>query len=87
MAKDPPKFREKDIPVALATIIQALIVQLMDANALTVEQGQRVFDGALKKAKKSQDAPDVSRLIQHIHDSMPWDKLFAASAQKKKSGQ
>jgi hypothetical protein len=80
---DVPKFRGKDIPVAFAIIIQALIVQLMEAKALTVEQGQRVFDGALKKAKKSQDAPDVSRLIQHIHDTLPWDKLYEASARQR----
>ena len=82
--REHPKFRDKDIPVAFATLLQALIVQLMEAQALTVEQGQRVFHGALQKARKSKDQPDVSRLIQHIHDTMPWNKLYALMVRRPK---
>lgn len=82
--KEPPKFRNADIPVALATLLQALIVQLMEAQALTVEQGQRVFHGALQKARKSKGQPDVSQLILHVHDTMPWNKFYAAMGQRRR---
>jgi hypothetical protein len=82
--REHPKFRSKDIPVAFAILLLALIVQLIEAQALTVEQGQRVFQGALQNARKSKDRPDVSRLILHIHETMPWKKLYAAVAQRRR---
>lgn len=85
MAKKVESFNEKDIPFAITTLVQALIVQLMDANVLTVEQGERVFDGALKRAKKVKDAPDAARLIQHLHETMDFDALYRADALRRKS--
>ena len=41
-----PRFREQDIPIAITTLIQVLVLQLIDAEVLTVEQAEQVFDGA-----------------------------------------
>jgi hypothetical protein len=38
-----PKFKDKDIPSGLTTLIQALVVQLIQSKALTVEQGRDGF--------------------------------------------
>lgn len=80
MAKKVEQFSERDIPFAITTLFQALVVQLMGAKVLTVEQADCVFDGAVKRAKKAKDAPDAARLIHHVHDTMDWDKFYKASA-------
>jgi hypothetical protein len=68
---DNPKFAAKDIPFALSTLIQALVYQLMESGALTVEQGQRVFDAAAKRAAKAKGGPgDAVRLIEHLSEQM-----------------
>ena len=83
---DNPKFAAKDIPFALSTLIQALVTQLMDSGALTVEQGQRVFDAAAKRAAKAKGGPgDAVHLIEHLSEQMQWDKLFAADARRRRS--
>jgi hypothetical protein len=81
MAK-PLKAKDKDISNALAILIQALIVQLMDSELLTVEQGERVFDAAAKKAKAA--SPEVEEVVQYVHDALQWDKLYEASSRRKK---
>lgn len=76
------KANSHDITTALTIIVQATIVGLMESGAISVEQGQRIFDGALKKAKKA--SPEVVEIVQHVYDNLDWDKLFAASAARKK---
>jgi hypothetical protein len=80
---DTPTFQDKDIPFALAALIQALIVQLMEADALTLEQGQRVFDAAAKRAKTAKGAGEAVRLIEFLSDQLPWDEMFAEVARKR----
>jgi hypothetical protein len=80
-----PKFAAKDIPFALSTLIQTLVVQLMDSGVLTVEEGQRVFDAAAKRAQRAKNNPgDAVRLIEHLSEQMQWDKLFVADARRKR---
>jgi hypothetical protein len=81
---DTPKFAAKDIPFALSTLIQALVVQLMDSGALTVEEGQRVFDAAAKRVRRAKNPGDTVRLIEHLSEQMQWDKLFAADARRRR---
>ena len=82
---DNPKFNAKDIPFALSTLIQAVITQLMDSGVLSVEEGQRIFDAAAKRAKRAKNGPgDAVRLIEHLSDEMQWDKLFAADAARRR---
>ena len=45
-----PRFREQDIPIAITTLIQVLVLQLIDFEVLTVEQAEQVFDGAAKRS-------------------------------------
>jgi len=45
-----PRFREQDIPIAITTLIQVLVLQLIDSEVLTVEQAEQVFDGAAKRS-------------------------------------
>jgi hypothetical protein len=82
MPKEPLVAKSSDISAGITIILQALIVQLIDAKLLTVEQGQRVFDGALKKAKKA--SPEVHRVVQYVHDALEWDKTYETSARQQK---
>jgi hypothetical protein len=54
----------------------------MDSKLLTVEQGERVFDAAAKKAKKA--SPEVEKVVQYVRDALPWDKFHETSARRKK---
>ena len=61
-----PRFREQDIPIAITTLVQVLVVQLVDSEVLTVEQAEQVFDGAAKRSGRLKDtASDAERVIQH----------------------
>jgi hypothetical protein len=82
MAKEPLKASNSDISAAITIVLQALLVQLMDAKLLSVEQGQRIIDAAAKKARKS--SPDVVRVVEYIHDALEWDKMYEASARQRK---
>jgi hypothetical protein len=82
MPKEPFKAKDADVSTAITIILQALIIQLMDAGVLSVEQGERVFDGALKKAKKA--SPSALQVVEYVHDSLDWDKMYEASLRKKK---
>ena len=82
------KFREKDIPIAITTLIQVLVVQLIDSEVLTVEQAEQVFDGAAKRSARLKDvAPDAEHVIQHLHDTLNWDKYYKWAADRRKSRQ
>jgi len=60
-----PRFREQDIPIAITTLIQVLVLQLIDSEVLTVEQAEQVFDGAAKRSARLKDvAPDAERVIR-----------------------
>jgi hypothetical protein len=82
MPKEPLAAKNSDVSAGVTIILQALIVQLMATKLLTVEQGQQVFDGALKKATKA--SPEVEGVVQYIHDALDWDKMYEASARQKK---
>ena len=72
-----PTFRKQDIPIAITTLIQVLVVQLIDSEVLTVEQAEQVFDGAAKRSARLQEiAPDAEGLIQHLHDELNWDRYY-----------
>jgi len=80
-----PRFREQDIPIAITTLIQVLVVQLLDSDVLTVEQAEQVFDGAAKRsARLKEAAPDAQRLIQHLHDELNWDKYYKLAANRRR---
>ena len=80
-----PRFREQDIPIAITTLLQVLVVQLIDSEVLTVEQAEQVFDGAAKRSARLKDAaPDAERLIQHLHDELNWDKYYKFAADRRK---
>jgi HEAT repeat protein len=80
-----PRFREQDIPIAITTLIQVLVVQLLDSDVLTVEQAEQVFDGAAKRsACLKEAAPDAQRLIQHLHDELNWDKYYKLAANRRR---
>jgi hypothetical protein len=78
----PLNAKDSDISTGLAIIIQSLIVQLMDAKRLSVAQSEHVFDVALKRAKQS--SPEAQRVVQYVHDTLPLDELYMASARRKK---
>ena len=83
-----PRFREQDIPVAITTLIQVLVVQLIDLEVLTVEQAEQVFDGAAKRSGRLKDtAPDAERVIQHLHDGLNWDQYYKLKADRRRYGQ
>ena len=82
MPNKPLNAKDSDISTGLAIIIQSLIVQLMDAKRLSVAQSEHVFDVALKRAKQS--SPEAQRVVQYVHDTLPWDELYMASARRKK---
>ena len=66
-----PTFRQNDIPIAIATLVQVLVVQLIDSEVLTVEEAEQVFDGAAKRSARLKDtAPDAERVIHHLHDAL-----------------
>ena len=80
-----PRFREQDIPIAITTLIQVLVLQLIDAEVLTVEQAEQVFDGAAKRTARLKDvAPDAERVIQHLHDELNWDKYYKLAADRRR---
>ena len=78
----PIKAQPHDISNGLAILIQSLVVQLMDNQVLTVEQGQRVFDAAEKKAKQA--SPEAAHVVRAVRDVLPWDKLYEAAAKRRK---
>ena len=82
-----PRFREQDIPVAITTLIQVLVVQLIDLEVLTVEQAEQVFDGAAKRSSRLKAAPDAERVIQHLHDGLNWDQYYKLAADRRRYGQ
>jgi hypothetical protein len=81
----PPRFREQDIPIAITTLLQVLVVQLIETEVLTVEQAEQVFDAAAKRSARLKDAaPDAERLIQHLHDELNWDRYYKFAADRRK---
>ena len=80
-----PRFREQDIPIAITTLIQVLMLQLIDSEVLTVEQAEQVFDGAAKRTARLKDvAPDAERVIQHLHDELNWDRYYKLAADRRR---
>jgi hypothetical protein len=80
-----PTFRENDVPIAITTLIQVLIVQLIDSKVLTVEEAEQVFDGAAKRSARLKDtAPDAERVIHHLHDALNWDMYYRWAADRRK---
>ena len=80
-----PAFRENDVPIAITTLIQVLVVQLINSEVLTVEEAEQVFDGAAKRTARLKDtAPDAERVIHHLHDALDWDKYYKWAADRRK---
>ena len=77
-----PRFREQDIPIAITTLIQVLVLQLIDSEVLTVEQAEQVFDE--RSARLKDVAPDAERVIQHLHDELNWDKYYKLAADRRR---
>ena len=48
-------FRQNDIPIAITTPFQVLVVHLIDLEVLTVEEAELVFDGAAKRTARLKD--------------------------------
>jgi len=66
-------------------LLQALIVQLIESGALTVEDAQREFDLAFQRtAKEIKWLPDASRHLQYIHDNLKWDDYYTLVTLKTK---
>ena len=85
MAKKARKFRLNEAHWGQLVLFQSLIVQLIEARVLTVEQAEKIFDRASKRTGKERaTAPDASRYVNHIHDELPWDKLYLWSAAKRR---
>jgi hypothetical protein len=81
MADNPLIVDPKAIPWAHTVLFQSLIVQLIDAKVLSVENAQRVFDIALQRASKQRERlPDAERLVQYVHDNFRWDDLYKTAA-------
>lgn len=76
------KFRAEDMVLAVATVLQVTIVQLIEARALTLEQAQRIFDAAARRRKG--DA-QISELIELLSEQMKWDEMAAAIGRARKS--
>lgn len=63
-----------------SVILQSLIIQLIKAKALTVEQAQGVFDAALKQTDAHiEQMPDATRYVQEVHDNFDWDALYRSA--------
>jgi len=84
MAKKLPEFRLSDALGAQTVLFQSLIVQLIEARVLTVEQAERVFDAAFKRAKEKAEGAGPARYVTRLHDTLPWDKLYVWSAANRK---
>ena len=79
-----PEFRPTDAMYAHSILFQALLIQLMESEVLTVEHAERVFDIAIQRARKVRDAfPGVEGLIHHLHDNLKWDDLYQWSADQR----
>ena len=78
------RFREKDIPIAITTRIQVLVVQLIDSEVLTVEQAEQVFDGAAKRTARLRTFAHAEHVIHHLHDALNWDKYYKWAADRRK---
>ena len=82
---EPPEFNLHGVIWGHTVLLQALIVQLMESGALTVEAAQRVFALAFQRtAKELNQLPDASRYLQYIHESLQWDDYYRWSASKRK---
>jgi hypothetical protein len=78
-------FRGNDVPIAITTLIQVLVVQLIESEVLTVEEAEHVFDGAAKRTARLKDiAPDAERVIHHLHDALNWDKYYKWAADRRR---
>ena len=81
MAESPLKVDPKAIPWAHTVLFQSLIVQLIDAKVLSVENAERVFDIALQSTGKQRERlPDAEVLVQYVHDSLRWDDFYKWAA-------
>lgn len=76
------KFRPEDMALAVATVLQTAIVQLIESRALTLDQAQRIFDAASKRRKND---PRISELIELLSAQMKWDEMAAAIGRARKS--
>lgn len=63
-------------------LFEQLLAQMLDKGLFEVEDCQRVFDGAEKKAS-SEPNPEVKRAVQIIHDDLPWDAMFRLAAARR----
>lgn len=80
-----PTFNKKDVPFAITILLQSLISHLIQSKALTVEEGENVFDAAITRAKKAADeAPDAARLIQHLRDNLKGMTITSGPRKQKK---
>ena len=80
-----PTFRQNDIPIAITTPFQVLVVHLIDLEVLTVEEAELVFDGAAKRTARLKDtAPDAEHVIHHLHDALDWDKYYKWAADRRR---
>jgi hypothetical protein len=71
-----PRFREQDIPIAITTLIQVLVLQLIDSEVLTVEQAEQVFDGAAKRSARLKDvAPSPDQPDRQIFSERRRDEF------------
>ena len=85
MAKKARKFRLNEARWGQVVLFQSLIMQLIEARVLTVEQAERIFDRASKRTGKERaTAPDASRFVNYLHDQIPWDKLYLWSAARRR---
>lgn len=64
----------------IAILLQATIIQLIEAGAISIDEAERIFDAAEKVAHKS--SPGAVQTIAHTRDKLNFDKL--RSAQRKR---
>ena len=75
------KAKSHEVSSGLAILLQTTIIQLIEAGAISLEQGERIFDAAEKVARKS--SPGAVETVRYVRSLMKFDEFRQAKARKK----
>ena len=66
------------IPRVQSVLFNSRVMVMHEKGVLTIDECEKIFDVAEKKASTH---PDVQRVVRAIHDEIPWHELYRQAAQ------
>jgi hypothetical protein len=63
-----------------SVLFNSLVMVMREKGVLTIDECEKIFNVAEKKASTH---PDVQRAVRAIHDEIPWDEMYRQAAQRR----